>query len=118
MVQQVKDPANTPVIEDEIVDTETRSAENAFGLALMFSGVRCVMQYVFLPFVLPVIGLAGGFSAMISLVINTMAVAAIIFSVRTFWKVDYKYKWHYLPVAAVALLLLGSFILLDIATLA
>jgi len=111
-----QDTLNLPA--EEAVDPGTRNAENAFGMALVFSGIRCVFQYVFLPFILPVIGIAGTFSAVLSLGINTMAIAAIIFSVRTFWKVDYKYKWHYLPVAAVALLLLGSFTLLDIAEIA
>lgn len=109
------DGANT---EATAPDKDTRSAENAFGMALMFSGVRCILKYVFLPFILPVIGIAGDFSNIISLSINTMAIAAIIYSVRTFWKVDYKYKWHYLPVAGVGLLILGAFMLLDIAELA
>lgn len=107
-------------IEPEITtpDAATRSAENAFGMALVFSGIRCVLKYVFLPFILPVIGIAGDFSSVISLAINTMAIAAILYSVRTFWKVDYKYKWHYMPVAGVGLLILGAFMLMDITALA
>ncbi|MFW5748244.1 MAG: hypothetical protein ACOCYT_01385 [Chloroflexota bacterium] len=108
--------ADTPETTSQIDET-TRSAENAFGIALFFSGVRCILKYVFLPFILPLIGIAGAFSSIISLVINTMAIAAIIYSVRTFWKVDYKYKWHYIPVAAFGLLLLTAFMLLDIVEL-
>lgn len=111
-------PANDAIDADARVAEDARSAENAFGLALAFSGVRCMLKYVFLPFVLPVIGIAGDFSSVISLTINTMAVAAILYSVRTFWKVDYRYKWHYLPVAAVGLLILGAFMLMDMAELA
>ncbi len=99
------------------VDATTRKAENAFSFALVFSGIRCVLMYAFLPFVLPAIGLAGDFSAMVDLAINFIAIGAILYSVRTFWRVDYKYKWHYLPVAGVALTIIGAFIVQDVLVL-
>ncbi len=100
--------------ENPTIDTTTRNAENAFGMALLFSGIRCVLMYVFFPFVLPLIGLTGAFSSVVDLVINLVAMGAILYSARTFWQVDYKYKWHYLPVAGVALLILGAFIVQDL----
>lgn len=102
----------------ELSEKTTRDAENAFGMALLFSGVRCILKYVFLPFILPAIGIAGDFSSVISLTINTMALAAIIYSVRTFWIVDYKYKWHYMPVALIGIVILTAFLLMDIGELA
>ncbi len=93
---------------------ETANAERAFSFALLFSGVRCIFMYVVLPFVLPVIGIAGSFSLYIDIVINVIAIAAVIYSLRKFWMIDYKYKWQYTPVAIVALLVLVAFIALDI----
>ncbi|MCA9882076.1 MAG: hypothetical protein KC708_03875 [Anaerolineae bacterium] len=93
---------------------KTKTAERAFSLSLLFSGVRCIIQYVMLPFILPIIGIAGDFSVVISLIINTMALAGIIYSLRTFFKVNYRHKWRYVPVATVAIILLVSFTLLDI----
>lgn len=95
----------------------TSQAENAFSFALIFSGVRCVLMYAILPFVLPLIGLAGNFGLWIDIVINSIAISAIIYSLRRFWQINYKRKWQYLPVALVALLLLVAFIGLDIYTL-
>lgn len=93
---------------------ETANAERAFSFALLFSGVRCIFMYVVLPFVLPLVGIAGNFSLYIDIVINIVAIAAVIYSLRKFWMIDYKYKWQYTPVAIVALLVLVAFIALDL----
>lgn len=92
-------------------------AERAFSFALLFSGVRCIIMYVVLPFILPIIGIAGNFGLAIDIVINVVAIGAIFYSLRRFWQVDYKRKWQYLPVALVALFLLIAFIALDVVTL-
>lgn len=97
-------------------EQQTSDAENAFSFALMFSGIRCVLMYAILPFVLPLIGVAGDFGIWIDLVINVIAIGAIIYSLRRFWRINYKRKWQYLPVALVALLLLVAFIVLDMTT--
>lgn len=98
-------------------ENKTTRAENAFSFALIFSGVRCVIMYAILPFVLPLIGLAGDFGVWIDIVINSIAIGAIIYSLRRFWRINYKRKWQYFPVAIVALILLIAFIILDITTL-
>ncbi|MXX83946.1 MAG: hypothetical protein F4Y70_10870, partial [Chloroflexi bacterium] len=33
-----------------------RRAENVLTLSLMFSGIRCLLQYALLPFLLPLLG--------------------------------------------------------------
>lgn len=98
-------------------ESTTTKAENAFSFALIFSGVRCVIMYAILPFVLPLIGIAGDFGLWLDIVINIVAFGAIIYSLRRFWTINYKRKWQYLPVAIVALVLVIAFIVLDIATL-
>jgi ABC-type iron transport system FetAB permease component len=88
--------------------------ERVFGASLVFSGIRCILQYVVLPFILPAFGIAANASFGISLVLEVVAIAAILLSVRRFWKIDYKYKMQYTFVAVFALLILGAFIVLDI----
>jgi hypothetical protein len=102
----------------EVYEEKTTSqAENAFSFALLFSGIRCIIMYAILPFVLPLVGIAGNFGVWIDIVINLVAIGAIFYSLRRFWTINYKRKWQYLPVAIVALVLLIAFIALDISTL-
>ena len=89
-------------------------AERAFGFSLIFSGVRCILQYAILPFVLPVIGVTSEAAVPISLAINLVAITLIIYSLRRFWKIGYRYRWQYLGIAVVALVLLVAFIALDL----
>jgi len=95
-----------------------RSAENALTASLLFSGIRCLLQYVLLPFALPLLGLAADAALPLLLLINAVAMLSIFFSLRRFWAIGYVHRWRYLLVAAVALLLLMAFTLYDLAKLA
>lgn len=96
------------------IDQPPPAAERAFNLSLAISGVRCIIQYMILPFVLPVIGVAASWAVPISLTINLMAVAAIFFSLRRFWQTNYKGKWQYLIIALIALIFIAVFIYTDL----
>jgi hypothetical protein len=93
--------------------TDTRSAERAIMFALAFSGIRCTLQYVVLPFVLPVLGITGDVAPQIFLVINIIAILAVISSIRRMWRTNYKYKWQYLVIGSAAMVILTAFTVLD-----
>ena len=96
----------------------TRRAENALTFSLVFSGLRCLLQYVLLPFLLPVLGIAADATVPILLLINILAMVSIFFSLRRFWTILYAHRWRYLVVAATALALLVAFTIYDIAQMA
>lgn len=98
-------------------EEQSRQAENALTLSLAFSGVRCLLQYALLPFLLPIIGVAADATIPILLGINVIAIVSIFFSLRRFWKIGYDRRWQYLGVASVALVLLVAFTVYDIITL-
>ena len=106
-----------PAYESAYEASATRSAENALTLSLMFSGMRCILQYVLLPFLLPVVGIAADAAVPILLLINVLAMMSIYFSLRRFWTIGYAHRWRYLVVAAAALVLLVAFTIYDIAKL-
>ena len=96
---------------------QTRRAENALTISLLFSGVRCILQYVVLPFFLPIFGVAADATVPILLLINLIAMVSIFLSLRRFWTIGYKHRWSYLLVAIAALTLLIAFTVYDISTL-
>jgi ABC-type iron transport system FetAB permease component len=105
------DPPAQPV---ESVEAKAARAERAFGFSLVFSGVRCVLQYVILPFVLPIIGLTSNAAVPLTLAINVVALGSVLYSLRRFWQINYQHKWRYLPIAITATILLSAFIVLDL----
>ncbi len=94
------------------------SAKRALSYSLIFSGVRCVLQYALLPFVLPMLGIAADAAIPLMLVLTVLAMISIFFSLRRFWQIGYTHRWQYLAVALVALTLLVAFMLLDLNVIA
>ena len=70
-------------------------AQKAFQTSIMVASVRCLLMYVVFPFVLPVIGVASGVGPWIGLPISLAAIAAILMSIRRFWRADHSKRWHY-----------------------
>lgn len=66
------------------------------GVALLLTGVRCVLRYVVLPVGLPLLGLAPGVAGGISLACDAAAVAIAVSSVRRLWAVRHPFRWRYL----------------------
>lgn len=81
--------------------TEERSAENTFMASMLFTGIRCVLEYIVLPFVLPLLNLSNTIAVPLVLAINVIALTALVHSVRKFWAIDYKHKRAFLGVAVV-----------------
>lgn len=106
-----------PLVEGVENPEGVRKAKNAFDLSLAFSALRCTLQYVVLPFLLPLIGLAEGVAVPITLAINVVAFGAIITSLRRFWRTAYKGRWRYLAIAGPALGVLIAFTVLDLIAL-
>lgn len=76
------------------------------GVALLLTGVRCVLRYVVLPVGLPLLGLAPGVAGVVSLVCDVAAVALAVTSLRRLWTVRHAYRWRYLAGVCVGLALI------------
>ena len=61
------------------------NAQRGFSVSMLVSGIRCVLAYVILPFVTPLLGIAPGIGPGIGIVIGAVAIAANLFSMRRFW---------------------------------
>lgn len=99
-----------PVPEQrELSAAEDAPATRAFGLSLLISGLRCTLQYLVLPVVLPLIGLAGSFSLPLVILLDALALFLLVRSLRFFWRTRHPRRFDMLPLAAVILLIiLGS----------
>lgn len=100
--------------EAAAIEVDESEAQRAFRFSLIFTGVRCILQYIVLPFILPVIGIAAASALPLLLLINIFAIISMLFSVRRFWQINYQYKWQYLLMALVILAALTGFIALDL----
>lgn len=86
--------------------------------SLLISMVRCLLTYVLLPFVAPVVGFATGVAPAVGIAVGTVAIVANVASVRRFWRADHRYRWHYTALAATIVVLLVWLIVADVVALA
>lgn len=89
-------------------------ARKAFQTSLMVATVRCLLMYIVFPFVLPVVGIASQVGPWIGLPIGLIAVAAIVMSIRRFWRADHSKRWHYTIFGGVVICFLLVLIVQDL----
>jgi uncharacterized membrane protein len=102
------------------VDAPTASEASARKLvetSLLISMTRCLLTYVALPFLLPVLGLAAGVTPIVGIIVGVVAIAANVASVRRFWRADHRYRWQYTALATVIVLALLWLIVVDLTEL-
>jgi hypothetical protein len=90
------------------------SAVQLVERSLMISAVRCLLTYVILPFVAPVLGFATGVAPVVGISVGLVAIAANVASVRRFWRADHRYRWHYTVLAAAIVVALVWLIVADV----
>ena len=79
--------------ETEVNDRDTapaqveapNTAERRFSQSMVVSGTRCLLTYLVLPFLLPVLGVADSVGPAISLPIGLVAIVFNGLSIRRFW---------------------------------
>jgi hypothetical protein len=81
-------------------------AQNAFSTSIAISAVRCLLTYVLIPLVAPIVGVSGSVGPILGLVLGTVSVVAIVFATRRFFAADHKYRWWYAGIGGTIILLL------------
>jgi ABC-type iron transport system FetAB permease component len=92
-------------------------AHRALTFALLISALRCTIQYVVLPFVLPWIGLAASIPPWLTLVLGGVALASLTRNVNSLWRLHHPQRWSYLALAFIVATALVLFMVMDVRTL-
>lgn len=92
-------------------------AERALTFGLLLSAMRCTVQYVLLPFVLPWIGIAASIPAWVTLGLGGLALASLTRNVRYMWRLHHARRWSYLAIASVVTSALLVFMVMDLRSL-
>ncbi len=93
------------------------AAERAFSTSILVSATRCILTYIVLPWVLPLVGLAKGVGPAVGIPIGVLAIYAYVTGIRRFFAADHKWRWAYLSLAVIVTVLMLVMIGKDIATL-
>lgn len=91
-----------------------RAAHRGFRIALVVTGIRCLISYLIIPIGVPILGLSGLVAAPIGLALCVVAVVNGILSLRRFWKADHRSKWVYTWFIAFVFVVLAVAMVSDI----
>lgn len=93
------------------------SARALVERSLLISTVRCLLTYIFLPFIAPVLGVGLGVAPYIGIPVGIVAIYFNVASVRRFWRADHRYRWHYTALATSIVVMLCWLVVADVLAL-
>ena len=105
-------------VPEESPPGSAAAARSAFTTSLAFTTVRCLLTYIILPVLGPVIGFTGTVGPLLGLVVGFISAAAIVVSMRRFWKADHRMRWAYTGIGAAIIVLLAVQAVGDVGDLA
>ena len=94
-----------------ITDTE---AQRAFNWAIVISGIRCLIAYVLLPFVIPIIGIAEGVGPWLGIAIGLVAIGSNVYSIRRFSRSTHRLRKPVIAINCVVIALLLVLLAIDV----
>ena len=102
-------------VEDDTISDD--AASRGFSISMVVSGVRCLLTYLILPFLTPLLGLASGVGPVLGLVFGTVAIVANVLSIRRFQRSRHRWRRPMTVIHIVVITLLAFLIGFDLAEL-
>lgn len=93
------------------------AAQQAFSRSVWISATRCLLTYIILPILGPIVGLTGNVGPVLGLSVGAVSMVAIVASIRRFFAADHRWRWRYTALGGGILVLLAVQAVLDIAEL-
>lgn len=107
LVRSVAVTTTSPLEAPAAPSVSEDAATRAFSVSMLVSAIRCVLTYVVFPWLLPLLGVAGGIGPSLGLAIAAVAIVSNVVSIRRFWRADHRWK-HQITVLNVAVIILVS----------
>lgn len=104
-------PTGPPTVNNE-------SAQRMFSQSILISATRCLLTYVLLPIVAPLVGAATGIGPVVGIPLGLLAMTFDVMAVRRFWMADHRYRWLCTGVYVIIIAFLITLMVRDIVTLA
>lgn len=104
-------------VEGEAVPGAVFDAQNKLRSSIIISGIRCIITYLLVPIVTPIIGFMGVVAAPVAIGLSVLAIVLGYNSLKRFWLADHRLRWRYTIFIAVVWVLLAVGIVVDAASL-
>jgi hypothetical protein len=89
-----------------------------FSKSMFISGLRCLLSYVILPLLAPILKFTTTLEPIFGIPIGLTAIIFDYLGIRRFWISDHRFKWLVSPIYLAVIVLVVILIIQDIASLA
>lgn len=89
-------------------------AQNAFSRSIAISAARCLLTYVLLPLLGPVLGLSGALGPILGITLSLVSMVAIVAATRRFFAADHKWRWGYTFIGGGIFVLVAVQLVIDV----
>ena len=96
---------------------DENEAARLFSLSIVISGTRCLLTYIVFPWVLPLLGIAGGVGPVIGVVVGVVAIAFNLLSIRRWRASGHAWRVPLMTLNSVVIVFLLVLVALDVSEL-
>jgi hypothetical protein len=102
-------------IPDGPPSADDASAHKLFSASILISAVRCLLGYVVLPILTPMLGAVAGAGPVIGLPIGIIALVFDVRGIRRFWLANHRWRWPITALYCAVIVLVTTLVISDIA---
>jgi hypothetical protein len=93
---------------------DQNEAARLFSLSIVISGTRCLLTYIVFPWVLPVLGIAGGVGPVVGVVVGVVAIAFNILSIRRWRASGHAWRVPLMTLNSIVIVFLLVLVVIDV----
>jgi membrane-bound metal-dependent hydrolase YbcI (DUF457 family) len=101
-------------IPEGAASVDEAAAHRIFSASILLSALRCLLGYVVLPILTPLLGAAAGVGPVFGLVIGITALVFDVRGIRRFWLADHRWRWPITALYAVVMVLVLALVIGDV----
>lgn len=92
-------------------------ASRIFSLSILISAIRCTLTYVVFPWILPLLGIAGGVGPGVGIAVGVIAIGFNILSIRRFQSSNHRWRRPLIALNSTVIVLLLILVAIDVGEL-
>ncbi len=96
---------------------DQNEAARLFSLSIVISGTRCLLTYIVFPWVLPVLGIAGGVGPVVGVIVGLVAIAFNLLSIRRWRASGHAWRIPLMTLNSVVIVFLLVLVAIDVSRL-
>ena len=96
---------------------DQNEAARLFSLSIVISGTRCLLTYIAFPWVLPVLGIAGGVGPVVGVIVGVVAIAFNLLSIRRWRASGHAWRVPLMTLNTIVITFLLVLVAIDVSAL-